>query len=201
MHKVLLRLLSAVAALFVFYLAFSIYQSNVASTRTKADRERATGEVSAAIRQVALKDGAGTGWPDKLSGGKADVDSPLLTAELQQVWITGRPILFIGKLNDIARNADGSYQLFVEYTSNENRPWFLKTKLQVRLDCPEATGKSLMDSVAGHRDYFGTDVAVTATVRTVEASSTTDAESAAISVLTGRGECVTVMLLPEAMRY
>lgn len=201
MHRVWRRLLSTVVTLFVCYLAYSIYQSNIASAKAKADRERATEEVSAAIRQVALKDGAGIGWPDKLSGGEKYVDSPLLTAELQRVWVTGRPILFIGKLTDIVANADGSYQLYVAYTHNENRPWFLKTKLEVRLDCPRETGTSLIDSVATKRDYFGTDIAITATIRTVEVSKTTDAESAATSVLTGRGECVTVMLLPEAMRY
>lgn len=194
-------------ALAVFALGFSgvwVYMSNAAHEEARVEarkqKDQTNADITNAIHGAASEDNAIINWSIRLSPTKSYRTTPLLTAEVQQVWVTGHPILFIGKLNDITRNTDGTYQIFVEYTTGRSRPRFVSTELNLRADCSASLGESLLDWMKNSSKRW-TEVAVTATIHSVEASQVTDADAIATSVLTGRGDCINLMVLPTVNQH
>lgn len=94
--------------------------------------------------------------------------TPVLSAELQRLWIDRPSILFVGTLNDISRLPDGTFQLTLTHDG------FISSKLLImmssfglRVKCPETTGNALL--AAHGREPIGlfSGVAVVARIDTV----------------------------------
>ena len=202
MRKIVYSLLGVLAVSFVItYLVLSARQSNLAAEKFQSQRDQKQSDVAAAIELVAVKDHADIGWPEKLSRGNKVVIAPLLTAELQNVWVTERPILFIGKLADIVKNPDGSYQLTIEYAANQHRSIFVGSELQLDLKCNGVVVDSLVELKAANRKALWTEVAITANILTVKSTSVLAGDGNAKMGLTGYGTCISVMALPDILRY
>jgi len=67
-----------------------------------AETDRIQREVKAAISQVVTRHNAISDWEKTLSNGNSYRMSPILTIELEKLWQSDHPILFIGSIKDIS---------------------------------------------------------------------------------------------------
>ena len=91
-----------------------------------------------------------TDWEDKLSKGKQFRAEPILTTELEKLWLTEQPILFIGTINDISTQDNTTYMVLLGENSYLKQHLF-HTDLKILVACPKHTIDILLD---GRPDYF-----------------------------------------------
>lgn len=153
--------------------------------------------LSAAKAHGALAD-----WPSRLAQSERMRMSPVLTAELQDLWTSGRPILFIGIVADIARSSSDSVELTLDYGSLDQGHMFMGSDLRLRLSCTRAMAAPLLDSASQpSRMALYSDSAVVAAVQSIETSSRRDPDGSVTGVLTGVGSCIEVVPISEAVHW
>jgi hypothetical protein len=101
-------------ALFIFITLFLICCSP--SKRDKAERaeaKRIEQFTKLAVSQMVSRNNAIDDWGKSLNKDYKYRSIPILTIEIEQLWLTGRPILFIGSINDIATYNDTEYTVLI----------------------------------------------------------------------------------------
>ncbi len=58
---------------------------------------------------------------------------PILTVELEQLWLQQRPILFVGSIKDIATHDNTRYEISVERGRYSSFDYMFETELQLSL--------------------------------------------------------------------
>lgn len=179
--------LIAIAAFCVIYL-FRYYTKAPAKKAEAANRGAMT---QAAFEKLVEKHNAVDSWDQELSRGEPARIAPILTMDLEKVWLTDRPILFIGKIVDIKTEDKADYRLIVErdlYLAAALSRSVLRTPLRVSVLCP----KTMIDSfIAANPDYIdaGNGVALIAKIDAVYdlASEGRDSERSGEKVGKGSG--------------
>jgi integrase len=87
----------AVGALFYY----QYVQNTERKTLEKAEWDRAKRETVEGISRLVAETNAVDDWERQLSKGKKYRLEPILTIELERLWMSGRPILFLGAIDDI----------------------------------------------------------------------------------------------------
>ena len=186
-------LVLAAAAFCVFYLVRHGFLSSA---------KKGEGPVPRTMTQVVStdlvrKNAANDSWDRELCQGQPARQAPVLTMELEKVWLTDRPILFVGKIADV-RSEGGDDRLIVDrdmyWAAMLSRP-LLTTGLRISVICP----KAIMDAfVAANPDYLdaGNGIAVVAMIDSVETGPTTGAaEGVPAPARVGRGKVVDLLCL------
>ena len=136
--------------------------------------------------------GAVDNWDEKLSEGEKSGEK-ILTMELEKLWMTDRPILFVGSMEDVA-NADdqNAYSIFMDY---RGKSWGnFSSRLSLSLRCP----KTLFDTfLKEHPSVLSeaNDVAVIAKINKVE-SHVQQTEEGDKAIKVGIGLCLDIIELP-----
>ena len=105
----------AIVLCFLGYLGYSWRESIVEADQKKQDQAARRQALRSSVSDMALNVNAVTNWAELLVGDNKRRVTPVLTAELQRLWLVDRPILVIGNIGDIALNGDGSYQVTVVF--------------------------------------------------------------------------------------
>ncbi|MBI3373435.1 MAG: hypothetical protein HY017_17045 [Betaproteobacteria bacterium] len=154
--------------------------------------------VRASVAEMAEKANAVTNWAESLVSEKNTRISPVLTAELQKQWIIDRPILFIGNVEDVAINEDGTYQVVVEHSSLTVGHIFLSNDIRVSLSCAESIARRLIKAVKARAgSQLGADAAIVGKIERIITTSRNDSEGRTITVLMGVGGCGNAIYLDE----
>lgn len=129
-------------------------------------------------------------------------ESPILRLELERLWLTGRPILFLGVLRDVSSKSQDTYAVLVDRT-----PLLLDidftTRLELHLDAP----KDLLDALlAGHPNLLsgpGIDagVAVVAKVSRIDAASDIGADLESVETRSGVGELLDIRFVGDTYSW
>ena len=142
--------LIAIAAFCVIYLVH--YNFKAPAKKAAAVTPRAM--TQAAFAELAKKHNAIDSWDNELCQGAPARMTPILTMELEKIWLTARPILFIGKITDIKTQDKANYRLIIDrdlYLAALLFVTGLRTRLGVSLLCP----KTMVDSfIAANPDYL-----------------------------------------------
>ncbi|WBS02392.1 hypothetical protein OU994_29820 [Pseudoduganella sp. SL102] len=203
------RLLKAAVLLTILGLGMAyFYRSHMNSNEAAEKMRRATLETDEAIKKFVLQDGADSEWFTELVKDNRAFDT-VLTAELQEYWLAQRPILFEGKIIDVSRNLDGSYELFVEYTSDNRRPDFFANVFQLKIQCPRSKIDKLLEWRSKNPGNMHGRLAVTASIQSIDSNVAreihVDSESGSsynVSPLVqlGRGVCLSLLPIPDEIR-
>lgn len=179
------------------YWGYSNWMESVETAeRTKAKDAQAI-LLKTRVSDVAAKFNAVVDWPNTLSHGEHLRLSPVLTVELQDLWQTGKPILFFGTVLDIERISPATTRLSVEHAIDQPN-LFLGTILRLRLECDATATSPILDMARDpNRLNLQSDIAVVALVSAVVASSERDSQGERTPVLTGVGTCVDLVPIPE----
>jgi hypothetical protein len=105
-----------------------------AELKTEQERVQKLRESTrAAINKTVSNFDAISNWDEKLS--EIVGDREILTMELQQLWLTGRPILFMGSVEDVAKNEDDqdTYSISMFYAFNNK--FDFRSRLVLSLRC------------------------------------------------------------------
>lgn len=159
----------------------------------RVETHRVEQETKTVVSKMATDSNAVTNWAKLLSKDEDYRMSPILTIELEQLWLGGRPILFIGSIKDISSGVGGGYLLLIERNQSTLAPMF-DTELRLSLHAP----KTLIDLfLAKHPKLFADSgfnngVAVLAKVQSINTSGEYGEDSEQVEVKTGLGELLEI---------
>lgn len=184
------KLVWSVILIGVAALLFTIYLKQTARRETeeteRAARER---EVRNAVAEAAQRHNAITDWAERLSQGERYRLSPVLTIELEELWQSDRPVLFIGSIKDISSANADTYTVTLEQ-SLYNMDYMFSTDLRLSLSAPKSMIDEFLDQ---HPDLFtgvGFDNGVAAIARITRISSAQEIGEGRerIEIKTGEGD-------------
>ncbi len=140
--------------------------------RKQIQRDRADQETQESVQRLVRATNADDQWSQRLTRDTNGRMSPVLTIELEKVWCTGRPILFVGTLTDVRSHADGTYEVVVQYSIVVTPRYFFADDLQLRLEADTNTIDAFLAkrSSAGAENFID-GVAVVAEVSRVVSES------------------------------
>lgn len=155
----------------------------------RAERHRVEQETKTVVSKMAADSNAVADWDKRLSKDENYRMSPVLTIELEQLWLGDRPILFIGSIKDISSGVGGDYLVLMERGLFTSDPMFT-TELRLSLHAP----KALIDPfLAKHPKLFADSgfnngVAVVTKVQAINTSDERGEDGERVEVKTGLGE-------------
>ena len=153
-----------------------------------AEEERIEKSTKAAVSEMASRMNAVTEW-------EANLSEPIITVELERLWLQQRPILFIGSIKDIATNDQSQYVVLVESSHFGGFGYVFGTVLQLSL----LSDKNKIDSLLKeHRNLFkeyGFDkgVAVVALVSSIRTTYVPGWEGEQEQVKIGDGKLIDIL--------
>jgi len=94
---------------------FNSYTVNKAEREAeRAEAKRIEQAMKTTVLQMASRSNAVSNWEANLSKGESFRFEPILTVELERLWLQQRPILFVGSIKDIATHDHSQYVVLVE---------------------------------------------------------------------------------------
>lgn len=157
----------------------------------KAEEKRIEETIKASVAEMVTRTNAIETWEKDLSKVKQTRSEPILTVELERLWLTSRPILFVGRIKDIATIDQENYRIEIERNHFRDlvNDYTLNTELQLVLQCPKQKIDSLLKE---HPDFNG--IAVIADIKEIETKTTiiTEADES-IERKVGKGKCIDIL--------
>lgn len=177
-------------------LVWGIYawvQSNIEKTRQEKLSEQAELTKKSAIQELVKRDSADTSWMKSLIGEKYTRYVPLMTNEIEKVWITGRPILFLGEIIDVYTQENSRTRIILEH-SVQSRYLFLGSDLRVDLRCDPELLEEILSKVKAQNRVLANSVAITALIDRIERASYRH-ENTNMTVHIGHGTCKSALFI------
>lgn len=160
------------------------------ATRQGAEVERARfeREVRDAVAKSCERHNAMADWEQELSKGRRFRLSPVLTIELEELWRSERPILFIGSFRDISTEGADAYSVLIEQ-SLYNMDHMFSTELRLSLKAPKATIDAFLER---HPKLFSdgglpAGVAVIAMIDGISSAEIAGESGEQVEIKTGEG--------------
>lgn len=194
-----------VAILLVGYFANSYVENNARdNARREAKSQKAElneqkaelneQKVKATVEGLVSQSNAITDWATQLSNGEIYRLEPILTIELEKLWLVERPILFVGSIQDIKTNDDTNYSVLIERNLLSSLGNMYSTDLQLSL----IVAKDQLDAfLEKHPNLFkglgfDNDIAVTAKIHSIETIYISGEECAREEIKIGYGDMLGV---------
>lgn len=190
--KRIVWIIIAVAVGGYFFNSYTVKKAKREAEAAETNRiEQAT---KSAVSQMASRTNAVSDWTENLSKGESLRFEPILTVELERLWLQQRPILFVGSIKDIATHDHSQYVVLIERSPYSSYDYMFGTELQLSL----FSSKELIDSlIKKHpdlfKDYeFKNGVAVVARINAIRTTSITGKEGDREEVKIGDGELLDI---------
>ena len=191
--KKIVWIVIAAAVIGYFINSYTVNKAKREAERAEAERiEQAT---KTAVSQMASRTNAIPDWEARLSKGERFRFEPILTVELERLWLQQRPILFIGAIKDVATHDDSQYEVLIERSLYGSFDFMFGTELQLSL----LSSKSRIDSFLKEhpdlfKDYgFKNGVAVVARINAIRTVSVPGEEGEREEVKIGDGELLDIL--------
>ena len=193
-------LFAVLAVLAVGYWCYMRWQDSLATTELRIAREARQHDLKQSVADMANRANAISDWPELLAGGKKIRATPIMTAELQKLWLSSRPVLFVGNVQDVAISDDGTHKITLTYNNFSSQPMLMGSEVRVILSCKEEFATQLMKTMKSEKyPKVWADAAVIASIERLGRSTEKDAEGDTVAVLTGIGKCKDAMQLTERL--
>lgn len=180
-----------VIILITAYVINNYLQKRSKEKEKKAEEKRIEIAVKRSVADLVKVTNAIDGWEQVLSKGETYRMAPILTVELEKLWMAGRPIIFIGSIKDIVTLDKENYQIEIG-RSLFNFKHFFGTKLLLLLKCPKPKIDSFLKA---HPDIFKemgfmNGVAVVADIKNIDTKRIHDDEGETHEAKIGVGNCI-----------
>jgi hypothetical protein len=190
--KRIVWIIIAVALVGYFFNSYTVNKAKREAERAESKRiEQAT---KTSVLQMASRSNAVSDWEENLSKGESFRFEPILTVELERLWLQQRPILFVGSIKDIATHDHSQYVVLVKRSLYSSFDYMFGTELQLSL----LSSKERIDSfLKKHpdlfKDYgFKNGVAVVARIKAIRTTSVPGEEGEREEVKIGDGELIDI---------
>lgn len=171
------------------YFVYDYFQGKAKEKTAQETRQKKMESRRAAVAQMVAKYNAANDW-DKLLKGSASKRKKILTMELENLWLTNKPILFKGRIKDISTLDAGNYLMTLDRRS------IFSTNLALTLNSP----KTMIDSfLSTHPDASSalSIVAVIAKINKIETKYRQTEEGDKEEIKTGVGQCIDILMYSD----
>jgi hypothetical protein len=136
-------------------------------------------------------------WEKDLSKGEQYRFGSILTLELERLWLTDRPILFIGSIKDISTIDQENYRIRIERSFFHKLNYMFKTELQLDLQCSKQRIDSLLREHPNLLKDFGFNngVAFVADIDKIETTIVSGSEDKKEEIRIGKGKCLDMLYI------
>ena len=177
------------------YLVHSYLEKRAKLEAEGAEAKRIEQTIRSSVAEMVSRTNAVDGWDRLLSKGERFRFEPILTVELEKLWLASRPILFIGAIKDIATHNESHYTVLVERSLLGSFDYMFDTELQLSLLSPKQRIDSFLKQHPNlFKEYgFNNSVAVIARVNTIRTTYISGEEGARDEVKIGNGVLVDIL--------
>ena len=190
------KALSIVALIaMVAYFVNSHIQEGARRDTERAEAERIERQTRLNVSEMIVRTNSSDDWDETLSQGQSFRSVPILTVELERLWLQNRPILFIGAIKDIATHDNARYRLIIERSLFSSLEYMFETELQLSLLADIDQIDKLLDEYPEiFEDYgFNNGVAVAAQIESIETVRYAGEEGQLWEARVGHGELVEML--------
>ena len=194
------RIILIVLAVLVGAYSVNWYLANkTKKAAEKVEAEQIQNATKAAIAELVKRTGADESWEKELAKGEPFSLAPILTIELERLWLTGRPILFVGSIKDIATIDQENYRIEIERSLFSSFKYMFGTELRLTLQCPKQRIDSFLKE---HPDLFkdyglkNTVVAIAA-IKEIETRIISGSQGESEEVKIGKGDCIDILYIGD----
>lgn len=182
-----------IGILVIGYFVNAYLDSKATQEAKKIEKEQAKQEARAIITQLVSRYGAIENWDEELSKDDEYRMDPILTIELEQVWLKPQPILFLGAVKDISTFDETRYEVLFEQNILFNSRYFF-TELQLSLKADKSlVDKFLKDHPNLLKDFgMNNNVAWIAKINSIETKNILSDDGTPEEVKIGNGELVEI---------
>lgn len=172
------------------YFVNNYLESKAKEEAKKAEADQIKKATTAAVAQLVKRTNAVDTWEKDLSKGDKFRLEPILTVELERLWLTDRPILFVGAIKDIATKNQETYSMDIERSLFSSFDYMFATELRLALQCPKQRVDLFLKE---HPDLFKDDflkngVAFIADIDEIE-TKTVSGSDGVKEIKVGKGKC------------
>lgn len=162
----------------------------------KAEAKRIEENTKALVAEMVTRTNAIETWEKDLSKGKQEFGiETILTVELERLWLTDRPILFVGAIKDIATKDQENYRMEIERSSFDSYGYMFGIELRLELQCQKQKIDSFLKEHQDlFKDYgFKNGIAVIADIDEIETKTVSGSEGASEDIKVGKGKCIDIL--------
>jgi len=194
--KMMKRLIGIIVVLLIGAYFVNTYIENKKKREAeKAEMERIEMATKEAVSQLVKRTNAVDNWEKDLSKGEQFRLEPILTVELEKVWLTDRPILFVGTIKDIVTSDQKNYRIEIERSLFSSFAYMFSTELRLVLQCPKPRVDSFLKE---HPDLFKgggfkNGVAVVADIDKIETTIVSGSKDDKKEIKIGKGKCLDML--------
>lgn len=186
-----IKIIIGVALSYVAFSGFSTYHEKKQQQEARDQQQR---NIRSAVENFVATDSADDSWAQTLAAGNRTRRTPIRTVELQKIWLTNTPILFIGELEDIYKAPDGSSRIKLNHGLRSGTI-FLGSEINVDLACNADVLDEITSKAAGDKGEVSPGIAVTTKINQVQYTPNRDSDGTIIPGHTGYGDCVNIIYL------
>ena len=165
----------------------------------KAEWARAKRETVEGISRLVAETNAVVDWDRQLSKGKKYRLEPILTIELERLWMSGRPILFLGAIDDIKTHDAEMYTVTWSQSLDAVLKYMFDTDLHLSLRCNRkeidaflAANPKLFENAG-----FNNVVAVIANITAIRTDRMSKGDEGSKETRVGDGACLRLLYVGD----
>ena len=173
---------------------------NKASRETeRAEEQGIKDTIHVAIGEMVARTNATDNWERQLVKEDDIRFEPVLTIELEKLWLNDRPILFLGTIKDISTYDETHYTVLIERNATYSSKFTLITELQLSLHCE----KQIIDEfLEEHPNLFKefhleNSVAVAANIKSIRTHYIPSEGISSEEIKTGEGDLVEILYIGD----
>lgn len=181
------------------YFVNNYLQNKATKEAEKAEAKRIEETIKTSVAEMVARTNAIETWEKDLSKGEKFRLNRVLTVDLERMWLTERPILFVGAIKDIATLDKENYRIEIERGLFSSLEHIFGTELQLALQCPKQRVDSFLKE---HPDLFKgvgfeNGVAVVANIDEIETIIVSGSEGEKEEIKVGKGKCIDMVYAGE----
>ena len=155
----------------------------------KAKKERIAKDVSTAVAQL-IKRYSAFDWVKDIESRK-EFGDPILTVELEQLWLTDRPTLFIGTIEDIS-TFDQEYYM-IKFQGFDG----VRANYELALKCPKQKVNSLLEEHPDLAEGVTSGVAVVANIDKIKTVIVPGYDGGKENIRIGEGKSIDMVYIED----
>ena len=179
------------------YFVNSYFENNAKREANRIERENIRKKIRVSIQNISSRTNAVSDWESKLSRGNSYRIEPILTLELEKLWVIERPIIFYGSIHDIKTLDKDKYIVIIEKNFRSGLGNMYITDLMLSLAVPKIKIDMFLKD---HPDLlegigFNNNVAVVAKINSIKTIYSSEGEGDRKEIKTGQGDMIELVYI------
>ena len=163
------------------------------------EKQRIEQSIKSLVEEMVSRTNAFKDWESNLNKGKSYRFEPILTIELEKLWLLERPILFVGTIKDISTYDEKRYIVLFERDLLSRQINISETDLQLSLLAPKTKIDAFLEE---HPKIFKkysykNGIAVVAKVGSIKTNYVAGVEGERDEIKVGQGELIDLLFIGE----